>query len=159
MEQRGNAHFFHVDVVPPDCPVLRVVGGPLGATNDLQYTQQGWRTGILQLIFDGEEFRKMAEKRHDAGHHHGTGNGRDVMLQGTPADWLSEGQHADGHDRVLQDQVSQFARVDTVKVGAHFFDSALGDAQDRQAVVGEKQCPGIYIRQGVVEHGVRAFEK
>jgi hypothetical protein len=62
MQQRGNAHFFHVDVVPPDCPVLRVVGGPLGATNDLQYTQQGRRTGILQLIFDGEEFRKMTEK-------------------------------------------------------------------------------------------------
>ena len=41
VQQRCDANFFHVDVVPPDRPVLRVVGGPLGAANDLQYAEQG----------------------------------------------------------------------------------------------------------------------
>ena len=101
---------------------------------------------------------KVTEKRLDTGHHDRAGNGRDVVLQGSAAYRLGEGQYADGHDRVLQDQVGQFACVNAIKVGAHFFDPALGDAKDRQAVVAEKQGPRINIWQRMVEHGVQAFK-
>jgi hypothetical protein len=52
------------------------------------------------------------------------------MLQGTSTHWLGEGQNANGHDGILQDQSGQFPGVDVIEVGTHFLDAPFGNPQD-----------------------------
>ena len=145
MEQRCNTYFLHVDVLPPDSPFLSIVGRPLGAADDLEDAEECLRACFLDLFLDREQFAELIEEGFYAGHHHRAGNGRDIPLQGTPAHRLNEGQYAHGHDRVLQDQVGELADIDAIKVGAHLFQPAFGNAQNGQPVIAEQQCPRVNV--------------
>ena len=151
MQQRGNGHFFDVDVLPPHCPLAGIVGGTLHATDELQRAEHGLWFGLEHLL-DGDQILELFEERLDANHHYRTGDGGDFRTQALAGKGLDIGEDLDCHQRVLQHHVGNVAAIDAVDLLSHLVEFAGGVAKHGQVGTAEKQQPGFEILQGVGQH-------
>jgi hypothetical protein len=158
VQQRGESDFLDVHVVPRECPVVCIVRCTLHPQDHLQDAQQGLPL-TLQHRFEGECLLEHPEERVDAKHHHCAGNVRDVTVQVAVTNVLNIGQHTDGQQRILQNDVGDVATADLVDLLPCLVETARRLAQNRQFRSADKGQPACKVLWQGLKHGLGLFSE
>ena len=151
-QQRGDGDLVNVEIVPDHGPFARPASGLARPGNHSQQPQQSLRVGF-ECLLDQRQLVKIPEEWADTNHHQCPLDGRYVRALALVALGLDIGQHAQGHQWILQNDRRQDAAVDVLGVVAQFVELLQRMSQYRQLCLDKIAHPRLQGRERDFKHG------